>query len=147
MSGIIDKLSGIAEKIAGLPALIANALLDGIKSIFIPDTDYINTEFDKLKQEIQLAFGISAYDMDLIFNKEIAFSDVTVTMYGMECTVVKTDKLKQVILAVRPYIRGFIVLLMVFYNINQFLMLIGQAPVAIGAGKELVQGGNGGDGE
>lgn len=100
-----------------------------------------------MKKEFQTAFGISAYDMNLIFNKEVAFSDVKVKIYGHECVIVKTDKLKQVILAVRPYIRGFIVLLMVFYNINQFLMLIGQAPVAIGAGKEIVRGGNGGDDE
>ena len=128
--------------------MIGSAILDGIKEIFVPDSDYINKQFDLVKKEFQTAFGISAYDMNLIFNKEVAFSDIKVSMYGHECTIVKTDKLKEVILAVRPYIRGFIVLLMVFYNINQFLMLIGQAPVAIGAGKEIIQGSSGGgDGE
>jgi hypothetical protein len=52
-------------------------------------------------------------------------------MYGSTATIIDTSTYKKVIKEIRPYIRGFLALLLVLFNVNQFLALIGQSPISL----------------
>jgi len=54
-------------------------------------------------------------------------------MYGTTATIVNMDYVIEALTMFRKVIRGFITLLLLFYNINQFLAFIGQAPITLGA--------------
>lgn len=109
--------------------MISTAILDGIKGIFIPSDGFIEDKLEILKTNFVNAFGVTAYDMSLIFNEKQGFEDITCTLYGQTVTIVDMDNVVKGILKFRPIIRGFIVLLMIYYNINQCLSFIGQGSI------------------
>lgn len=129
LSSIINGFSDIAEKIANLPTLIGEIIIDGIKGIFVPSDGFIEEKLELLKTSFTEAFGVTAYDMSLIFEDAQGFEDITCTMYGQTVTIVDMDNVVKGILKFRPVIRGFIVLLMIYYNINQCLSFIGQGSI------------------
>lgn len=147
------------ESIQSLPQLIANAIaylfdnvvnaitsvgnfikelgttiLDGIKAIFIPDTEVIRTNFDNMVATIKSKLGFDTGDLYALENIGAeAITDTTgsYTISGVgtfNLTFLDTSFLKQGIEFFRPLLRGFIVLMLLLYNYKQILTLIGQDP-------------------
>ncbi|MGC6178129.1 hypothetical protein [Lacrimispora sp. 38-1] len=131
--GIISGLRNVVNAISSLPGKIGNAILDILKSLFIPADGYLEEKINYLVERFKGAFAVTPYDMSSVFSSEKELSDITVTMYGTTATIVNMDYVIEALTKFRKVIRGFITLLLLFYNINQFLAFIGQAPITLGA--------------
>ena len=127
MSSFTDWFNNLGEKIENLPATIIN----GIKDFIVPDADFISEKVAYL-QETFAGLGVSSYDMSPIFEKEAPLDDLKVDMYGQELTIVRFDIANEAIGFFRKIIRGFITLLLVMYNYDMFMGLIGQPGMQLG---------------
>lgn len=124
---MVQKLRDIIDGILNLPEKIK----DAIKALFLPSDGFIEGKIDHFRQKL-LGMGIDTYDMGSIFNKEQPFEDITCTIRGQTVTIVRMDVVDKVVKKFRPIIRGFMWLMLVFYNINQFLHFIGQESMTLG---------------
>lgn len=126
--------------VSGLPDLI----LSGIKSVFLPDKETLQASFDKVTAKCDKL--LVSYDLERLFKAETDITDVTVTVRGKKAVIVDSSIVQIGISHFRPYIRGFFVLMLVFFNVNQFLSLIGANPIsAIGAYQQFVDKKGGGN--
>lgn len=123
--------ASVIEAVAQLPAKIAELVIDGLKWLFIPDEDFINSKIEYLKKAFN-RLGVATYDMSAIMGKETVFSDITCTIFGQEVVIVRMDIVENAVLKFRAVIRGFMTLMLVIYNYNQFMGLIGQQQLTLG---------------
>lgn len=123
--------ASVIEAVAQLPAKIAELVIEGLKKLFIPDEDFINAKIEYLKKAFN-RLGVSTYDMSAIMGKETVFSDITCTIFGQEVVIVRMDIVENAVLKFRAVIRGFMTLMLVIYNYNQFMGLIGQQQLTLG---------------
>lgn len=131
-NNICQFLSSIFDSIVSIPEQI----FEFIKRIFIPDTDKIQKSIDTLSNTFKSTFGIDSYDISHLFGTETEISNLQGTIvvggYEFNCTVLDVKYLVNAVSTFRPVIRGFFVFLLLLYNINQFLALIRQNPIAVG---------------
>lgn len=122
VSGIFSGVQALIELIKSIPSLI----LDGIKSIFIPDPDDMNNLYVGLLDEVNEKYGFD-FDMGSLFGSEKQPDDITgkysVGPLSWNLTFVSWGFLIDAVAALRPYIRGWLILMLVFYNMKQFGML------------------------
>lgn len=159
LKSIIDFLGGIGKAIFDVFADTLQNIIDGIldipkaifnfiKRIFIPEDGFIEDAKDKLK--IAFSHLLIEYDLTGLVSGEKAISDITCTLYGQQVTILKASIIVKGIKAFRHIIRGFIVLMLILFNINQFLALIGQPTIsqvlggAVAYNKDMQGGGKGG---
>jgi hypothetical protein len=132
-SSLGDVVSNIWNAVKGIP----DAIFEGIKRIFIPDTDKIQSSIDKLKDVAKSKFGVESVDLSGIMGvgTEISNHSGTVEILGYSFTAdfLDVSYLISGVTTFRPYIRGFIILLIFLYNINQFLHFIGAGGLSLGA--------------
>ena len=132
-SSLGDVVSNIWNAVKGIP----DAIFEGIKRIFIPDTDKIQSSIDKLKDVAKSKFGVESVDLSGIrgVGTEISNHSGTVEILGYSFTAdfLDVSYLISGVTTFRPYIRGFIILLIFLYNINQFLHFIGAGGLSLGA--------------
>lgn len=133
--GMIQKLKDIIQGILDLPDKIG----DAIKGLFLPSDGFIESKIEHFRDKL-LGMGIDTYDMGAIFNSEQPFTDITCSIRGQEATIVRMDVVDKVVKRFRPVIRGFMWLMLVFYNINQFLAFIGQKGMTLGGIIRTAQG-------
>lgn len=124
---VLEKLRSIIQGIIDLPDKIG----DAIKGLFLPSDGFIESKIDHFRNKL-MSMGVDAYDMGSIFNKEQPFADITCTIRGQTVTIVRMDVVDKVVKKFRPIIRGFMWLMLVFYNINQFMRFIGQEGMTLG---------------
>lgn len=132
---VLDKLRSIKQGIFDLPDKIG----DAIKGLFLPSDGFIEGKIEHFREKL-LGMGIDTYDMGAIFNSEQPFEDITCTIRGQKVTIVRMDLVDKVVKRFRPVIRGFMWLMLVFYNINQFLAFIGQKGMTLGGVIRTAQG-------
>lgn len=124
---LLGGLKSIWEGICSLPQVI----LDGIREIFIPDTQAVDDIFQSTLDTLHGKFGAPEYDLDLLFTDSVQPDSITgeyeIPGLGvMNLVFLDTTFLIKGVEFFRLFIRGFLVLLLVLYNWNQFLLLIGQ---------------------
>lgn len=147
-SRIFDSILDIAKSIANIPTLILDGLkdliefvfnlpgliLDGLKELFIPDAKDIQKTIDNISSDFREKLGLEVVDFSSIFSQTEMYSegggnvDGTITVDGMgtiSATFLEISYLLDVVDYVRPYVRAFVVLLLFFYNLNQFFSFIG----------------------
>lgn len=145
---ISDKLSGFFEDIesaiTGLPDRVANL----IKEIFIPDTEYINNAFDSFLEEMKMKFSFDTEFFESILSTEghpvtDVNSDYDIPGVGtLNLKFFDTKYLVQGVDYFRPFIRGFLVLLMALYNIKMIIGFFRQdAGVITGKAVDMEMGG------
>lgn len=127
-NGIIDKINNIIRNITDLPSL----MIEKLKDFLLPDTEFINSKLEHFRARL-LSMGVDTYDMGHIFNKEQPFEDLTANVRGHKVVVVNMNVVDLVVKKFRPVIRGFLWLMLVFYNFNQFMGFIGQQGVTVGS--------------
>lgn len=130
-STLWEWLTEIVDSILSLPSLI----IDGIKSIFIPDTDQLKADFNNMLDSISNSFGIS---FDSIGDLSDSWEETPATdieknynIHGVGTLKLKFFDTKYLIQGIeyfRPLIRGFVVFLLLLYNYYQILTFIGQDP-------------------
>lgn len=86
--------------------------------------EYLQEQFSYL--------GIGSLDMSVLFENEKPLDDIQVEIYGQTLTIVRMDFVNDAIHKFRAVIRGFITLLLILYNYNQFMGLIGQPGITLG---------------
>lgn len=121
IQGVIDSIIELPEKVG-----------EFIKNLFVPSDGYIEKKIEEIKTKF-LGLGSQSYDMTKIFNKKQPFEDIKCMILGQEVTIVDFDAVDTVIDHFRPIIQGFMYLMLIFYNVNQFLGFIGQEGVAVGS--------------
>lgn len=124
---VLEKLRSIMQGIIDLP----DKMGDAIMGLFLPSDGFIEGKVQHFRDKL-LAMGIDTYNMGPIFNTEQPFTDITCTIRGQTVTIVRMDVVDMVVKKFRPVIRGFMWLMLVFYNINQFLRFIGQEGMTLG---------------
>ena len=122
----MDTISNIIESIASLPTLI----IDGIKSIFIPSEEVINEKFNNMSNEISSKFSFKSLDLRNLFQTETPMEDIEAEYNIVGVGTVKgkifdTEYLVKGVNYFRPYIRGFLMLLIALYNIRQAMSMFG----------------------
>lgn len=132
-SSLGDFVSNILNAVKGIP----DAILEGIKRIFIPDSDKIQSSIDRLKEVAKSKFGVETVDLSGIMGVGTEISNQTGTVeilgYSFTADFLDVRYLVSAVATFRPYVRGFIVLLIFLYNINQFLHFIGAGGLSLGA--------------
>lgn len=131
-----NTVSSIIQNIFSTVVSLPENILNGIKSIFIPRETEVQKSIDTLTNTFKSTFGVDSYDISNIFGTEAEITDqqgtIQVGGYEFNGTVFNVKYLVNAISTFRPVIRGFIVFLLILYNINQFLALIRQNPLAVG---------------
>lgn len=162
LSSIVDFLAGIIESISQIPELIWNffegafnnivqflssifnslvsipeQIFSFIKRIFIPDSDKIQESIDLLSNKFKDKFGLNSYDLSGILGTESEISNhsgtINICGYEISATFLDVSYLIKGVNTFRPYIRGFVVLLLILYNINQLLGFIGAGHLSLGS--------------
>lgn len=105
-------------------------ILNGIKEVFIPNTENINNMFDVAMESIRSKFGFQEFNLNALTDTSSTPQNIThgYRLYygGMnKYTFFDTKYLIMGVEYFRPFIRGFIVLLLIFYNVKNFLSFIG----------------------
>ena len=126
----MDWLKDIANGIIQIPLTIASYLIEILEDIFVPDTEVINQQFNTTMNNLKNKIGINIYDLNLLFSSAGSPVDLNnnYTIYGVGTMNLKFVDYKYLVDGVnffRPYIRGFIVLLLFFFNIRQLLSMFG----------------------
>lgn len=114
-------------------------IINGIKEIFIPNTEEIETMFNNSINTIKSKFGFQDFHFDSIANNSVAPTDVekNYNINGLGTMKFKFFDSKYLIKGVeyfRPFIRGFIVLCLLFYNYKMLLGFIGHE-IGVTSGK------------
>ena len=129
---MIATVQGFWDFVITLPTLIIN----GIKSVFIPDPDNINASIETLKKSFLDTFGIGDFDLSGVMgvSSEVSNKSGTVSILGFEFegTFLDVTYIKRAVEDFRPYIRGFILLLLGLYNINQVANFLGVGELSLG---------------
>ena len=122
-------MRNIAQSIASLPSLIA----EKIKDVFVPDPDVLQDSIDTLKDDIMDTFGIDYDDIGDAFGEASSDLDLSTTfnLYGLSSFNAKyfdSTYLVEIMDDLNPYIRAFLVILLIFYNLKQFMTLFNISP-------------------
>ena len=121
-----DKVGDIFDNIKSLP----ETLFTKFTRLFIPDEDFMHSKILQLTDHLT-KFGIKTYDITSLFAKEQAITSFEGTYRGKEVTFIDMRYLDLFLNKFRPVIRGFIVLCLMLFNVNQFLNLIGQGSISV----------------
>lgn len=131
-SSLGSVVSNIWDSVKGIPG----SILDGLKWLFVPDTEHINNSIDSLVISFKNAFGVDSFDISGVFGTEaeIGNQQGTIQVGSITFTGIVFDSsfLLKAVNTFRPAIRGFIIFLLVLYNINQFMRFIGQEGISLG---------------
>lgn len=143
---ILDGILGIPNAFLGAIGRLATEILDGIKGVFLPDTEYIHERFDQFVETLGQQWNFDTEFFTSLFNEEKPVGDITgdYKIHGVGTLNLKffdASFFRQGIEFFRPFIRGFLVLLMVFFNIKMVLSFIRQdAGMATGKAVEISNG-------
>lgn len=142
---ILQGINKFLETIVNILDTIADTILNGIKSLFIPEEDYFKDKLYSMEETFITVLGFSVDDFETMlknFGSEKPVNDVVIT-YNVagtqkQLTILDTSFLIDGINFIRPYIRGFIVLLMCFYCLNQIAYIAGLNRIDDGKGNTTV---------
>lgn len=132
-----DTLGKIVDGILSIPEAVG----EFIKNLFVPKDGEMDKALDKLKS----AFGglLYSYELTSLATGSKEFGDITCTLYGKKVTILDASLVLKGVGFFRSIIRGFIALLLVLFNVNQFLGFIGQPAISIVGGiRAMTQGGD-----
>ena len=133
---IADKLSVLFNNIKDAIVSLPQTILDGVKDIFIPDTEVIKEKFLGFVEDFGTIFGANFDAFDNLFTAEKPLEDVTVNyaipgLGEFNLTILEKEWVHKGVAFFRPVIRGWLVLLLIIFNWNNTLGLIRQAmPIA-----------------
>ena len=122
-----DILNKISDTLTGLPKQI----LDGIRDIFIPDSDEIQAKFFNFIENLKVKFNFDTDFFTGLFNTETPVEDITTQYHihgvgNFNLKLLDTKYFVQGVEFFRPFIRGVLVLFMGFYNVRMGLSFIRQ---------------------
>lgn len=112
-----------------IPVKIVDALLTGLKELFIPSENYFNDTFTRLKDKFSSKLGFNSY-LQLFDSLKSQVSNAP-SFGGYINTSMWVKYLPQI----HVYIKGFFYCLMIIFNIKQIIWMVrGSTPIE-GGGK------------
>ena len=115
---------------------IPEKIFEGIKSIFVPREEDVNISIERLKTSFSNTFGIGDFDLSGVMGVSTEISnkstEITILGYTFNFSFFDVTYIKRAVNDFRPYIRGFILLMLALYNINQFLSFITAGHLSLG---------------
>lgn len=135
--GILSGINSLVDFVKSLPQTLADMLV----GLVVPVDGFIDAEIGKISNKLD-SLGIAPYDMSDIFDggdDENPFKNITINVKGTEVVIVSFDYLPSFLDKFRPVIRGLLVLLMIFYSINQLLSLLRLAGMMEGGNMNTLQ--------
>lgn len=170
LSGIADGISAIWEAVATLPQLILELpgkLVEGfrdffemlggavmaiptaigeiLKDFFLPDTEYIDQKFTAFREEMAMRFAFDTEFFEGLFASEAPVTDTYMDynipgVGAFKLKVFDTKFLVDGVTYFRPFIRGFLVLMMALYHIRQLIGFFGyDAGVVAGRSEHIAE--------
>lgn len=138
-----NALSSSFEAVKNAVLSLPNLILDGIKSIFIPDTNHIKDRMDSFVDEMGMKFAFDTEFFEDLFQAEKPVEDIDMDynisgVGDFKLKVLDTSFFVQGVTYFRPFIRGFLVLLMLLYHIRQLIGFFGYDAGVIAGRQEWV---------
>lgn len=100
-------------------------LLEFLKSLLIPDETYFVDEFGKITEKIEEKVpSIDIKKLEDLAVGDFKFKDIYANFFGVECLVVRSSVINNVIGWSRSIIQGLVALFLLLYNYNQIYFLI-----------------------
>lgn len=151
--GWLAYLKTIAQGIANLPQLIGDAIVEGLDGLFdwllegirdllvatfVPDVEVIRGKFEVFLDGLATKFNFNTDFLDVLTSDEKVVEDMLVDyelpgVGKLNLKVFDAKYLYDGVTAFRPYIRGFLVLMLGLYHVKMVLSFIRQdAGVATG---------------
>ncbi len=139
IKNIPSLLSDLWDTIKGIPDLI----ISGLKSLILPDKDYFSNKKLQIENSFSrlLGFDVSSvsefFDSSNVVSTNLEAKEHDYSIHGVGTVKLKAFDNKFLIEGVnkfKPFIRGFVVLMLVFFHLNNILNLIGQASLTSAAG-------------
>lgn len=134
--GVLGVLDRIIDGIVNLPNLIVEGIKDFLTGLFIPEEEYLNTKKIQIENSFSNLLGFNVSTVEALFDSANTGEDLLVG----ETSKIKINGIGEIefktfdngflltgINKFKPIIRGFIALMLVFFNLNQLLNLIGQS--------------------
>lgn len=126
----------IIDYLTELPTTISNGIVNGLKTLFVPSSSYLEIKKDQLEASFTDLLGFDVAAVQNIFDP----SNTTETIINSETSKININGIGEIefkafdnkylldgINKFRPIIQGFIVLMLAFFNLNQLLNVIGQS--------------------
>ena len=126
LDSIASGLKTLWETLTNLPEVI----LEGIKGIFVPDEEYIQTAFDSFLDELKMKFSFDTGFFETLMDSEQPVSDIyadyNISGVGsFKLKLLDTKFLVDGVTYFRPFIRGFLVLMMFLFHVKQLIGFFG----------------------
>lgn len=121
----IDLLDGIKQAFVDFGTFI----IDGLKSLFIPEEGSVKSAVDKLTSAVKNSFGISDIDFTSIVTDETELQDFYIDLHGQHMKVLNASYFNDAINKFRKYIQAFVALNLILFNINQVMSFTKQGDV------------------
>ena len=129
----MGKLGDIIQSLKDLPGSLIDLLFKLLKDIFIPDKEVLTSMIDDTKAHIESKFPFLSYSSKIIsiFQGEKFIEDVEAGLSlpyigSFEFKVIEAKYVNKGIEVFRAVIRGWIILMLLFYHLNEFFAFIGQ---------------------
>lgn len=122
----LDFLNSIWDAIKSLPSQIITQLKEAIKYMFVPSETYFSSKFDSLKTKLETKLSYSSYVslVEGLRGSGGTFKDVRVTLYGSDIVLIPASIVNSQLDTIHSWVRGFIFILLIFYNINNIYKMI-----------------------
>lgn len=139
-----DWFAALWEGITSLPDLIWEKGKEVLKSLFVPDTEYIQEEFGAFVEELKMKFGFDTDFLGDLFTGAEAVEDVYVdynipNVGGFNLKVFDSTYLIKGVEYFRYIIRGVIALWIVLYHIRQLISFFGYDAGMIAGRSDVMQ--------
>lgn len=124
---IVGVLVDVWESLKSIPGDIIDLLRELLVELFVPQDSYFNGWKNKFDNQLRNKLPYTTYIDFLEDIKEInsaKLDDITVTIYGQECTVLSFNWYYKCKDDIDNLIRGFTFIVLIFFNINQMYKLI-----------------------
>lgn len=133
LTSILDKLNYLGQSIIGLPGRMIELLSKLFKEIFIPDGEIMKKIFDDLVKHIQSKFPFLNYSDKFInvFKGERFIEDISANLSlpyigSFNFKIIESKYVNDGVQYFRSILRGWVILMMLFYHMNELFAFIGQ---------------------
>lgn len=120
----------IIEDMGNLLSSVTDAIRETLLEIFVADPEYIQQRMGEFTEFLQLKFGIDTSSFEHLFENEQVIDDVYMDynisgVGSFNLKVFDTGFFKDGVNYFRPFIRGFLVLMILFFHVKQVIGFFG----------------------
>lgn len=152
---IVDGIKKLGSNLQSWLLSLGTSIISGISDFFeglvFPEDGYLDTKKTEIENAFSNLLGFQVSSVEALFNSSNVNEttlveknyNITFGKYTFSFTPYDNDILLEGINTFKPIIRGFVALMLVFFNMNQLLNVIGQGSITqmIGFSNKQANGG------